>query len=615
MHVLKMLLKEWIIILIILFALFLRLWGLDTQSLWVDELFNMDVADPSHTWQELFHRLKCCDLHPPLYYIIERLFFSVFGHTAFVARIVSVLAGTTSILAVWLLGREILNRSLGLTLALITTVNYYSIYYSQEARGYSFAFLFSVLSALYLIKLIKKPEAKYVLFYALSALCLLYTHYFSLFVLVAHGIISMILLAAEQTASGRIRLFKGLCAAFAIIIVGYLPWIPFLKAALAIKSFWIESIPPDFMQVFFWEYFGNAALLKPILSLLLIVYLLQVSIAPKKGLAAKDNPLVLSFLLITCIIFTSYMIPYVRSLMTVPMLYARYTIVVLPFILLALAFGIESFKNRLVRNMVLAIFIICSLINIIWVRKYYEKVCKTQFRELTEYIVTHNRNNYPVLNGKTSRQILYYFKKLGVEPRLVPEPKEQIVDSILHSNNPEWSFTGFWIAGTHVAPKLPTEKQKELERKYILLRQKDLYDAWGQLYILRSVTEGRIHTFNYNEFSPGRGTVNEREQLLGIWSGYVQTPPFDLAAGDYQITITAKGTDLKSVFPYLNVFIGEKKAGSYYLNGNLEEHALRFHLPESGNVALKIGFDNDEMIEGVGDRNTLLRSVIIERIE
>ena len=139
----------------LLTGLLLRFYGLTYQSLWLDELHTMNEADPAISWSNLFSQLKCCDPHPPLHFIITRLAFTIFGHTEFVARAISALIGTASIAALYLLGKEMCNKTVGLIAAALTCVNYYNIYYSQEARMYILAFLFAALSYLYFIKLIK----------------------------------------------------------------------------------------------------------------------------------------------------------------------------------------------------------------------------------------------------------------------------------------------------------------------------------------------------------------------------------------------------------------------------------------------------------------------------
>ena len=91
----SMKLQEKILLAVILcVACILRLYHLTYQSLWLDELHTLIEADPKLKISELFDYLRCCDQHPPLFFLLERAMFAVFGHTDFVARLLSAIAGT-----------------------------------------------------------------------------------------------------------------------------------------------------------------------------------------------------------------------------------------------------------------------------------------------------------------------------------------------------------------------------------------------------------------------------------------------------------------------------------------------------------------------------------------
>ncbi len=431
--------REWAIALILIISFLMRIWALDFQSLWLDELHTLVEADPDQPWSHLFQALTCCDQHPPLYFIVERFAYVLFGHTSFVARIISVIAGTVSIWAMYCFGKEILNKRLGLIVAILTSVNHYNLKYSQEARGYIFAFLFATLSFIYLIRLVKSPNRKYALLYALYTLCLLYSHYYSLFVVVAQGILALIFIFQEK-GDDRKHMFKFFLMSGAVVAIGYAPWLPFLKAMTGIQSFWISNVSDTFMRDFFYEYFGESNLLIPILFFLLFVYLLHATWkGNQEGVKkVKDTPLLLSLTIVLCWVFVTYFIPYLRSLLVVPMLFPRYTIVVLPAILLALAYGIELFKSNLIRIMIIVIIVFISLTDILFVKQFYTKVWKTQFREMMQFVTKENEMNYPIINEVTAAQNSYYMKFYHSKARVMSGKKEDLVDSILNKSSTQY---------------------------------------------------------------------------------------------------------------------------------------------------------------------------------
>ncbi len=137
-----------------------------------------------------------------------------------------------------------------------------------------------------------------------------------------------------------------------------------------IKSFWIAPVSDNFFIDFFNEYFGDTNLLKPILLILLLVYTLHVLLKskdPETG-KIKDKPLQFSFLALSIWIFVTFLIPYLRSLLSVPMLFPRYTIVILPAFLMILAYGIELINNKLVKYLILSFFITLSVVDIVYVK-------------------------------------------------------------------------------------------------------------------------------------------------------------------------------------------------------------------------------------------------------
>ena len=477
--------RSYFILSLILFCAFvMRLWKIDFQSLWLDELHTMIESDPDSTWETMLFYLKCCDQQPPLYFSLVKISFALFGHTAISARLICVIAGTVSVWGMYLLGKEILNRNLGLISAVLTTINYYNLYYSQEARSYILAFLFATLSFLFLIRLLKKMNIKNSILYAVFSLLLLYSHYYSLFV-VASQIAVIVLLFFFTEKGQRKSYIKHFLLSGLIIAGGYLPWLPYLEAVSRINSFWAPLVPVTFVSDYFFEYFGNMKFLKPILLLLLTVYLFKVFSA-KKSLnsnPAKSNPLWFSFILLSIWIVVTYLIPYLRSLLVVPMLYPRYTIVVLPAFLIAIAYGIELINFKPLKVFVLSTFIILSLTTLLFSRRYYTQVSKTQFREMTQFVVKNNTENYPIIDELVSWQHQYYFKALKFKPTILEGSKLNVIDSILAGKNQKYIVKGFWIVGAHGEQPLTTEQKKVMDTSFVMSMEKKFFDAWAQLYI------------------------------------------------------------------------------------------------------------------------------------
>ena len=467
----------------------MRLWKLDSQSLWLDELHTMNEADPDLKISDMLFYLKCCDQHPPLYFFMARLSFILFGHTAVAVRLISAVAGTVSIWAMYMLGKEILNRKLGLIAAALTTVNYYNLFYSQEARGYILAFLFSVLSFVFFIRLLKRAGIKSSILYALFSLLLIYSHYYGLFVLISQAVLVILFFFFIQK-SERKRYILYFLLSGAIVVTGYLPWIPHLKAMSAIQSFWVQPVSANFLYDYFLEYFGNTSWLKYPLFALLLFFFWKVFASDKKivGYPVQSNPLWAAFIILFVWIIFTNLIPYIRSILVVPMLYPRYTIVILPAFLIILAYAIYLINHKSIRVVVLMSFIALSIFSILQVKKYYSSVSKSQFREMTRFVVENNKANYPIIDEVVSWQHQYYFKAFKFKPVMLPGKKQTVIDSILNGRDQQYKLDGFWIVGAHGDQPLTHEQKKVLETSYVMVKDKRLFDAWAELYIAKSKT-------------------------------------------------------------------------------------------------------------------------------
>ncbi len=122
------------IVFIILSGFVLRLISIN-QSLWIDEATSALTTKMSVV--DLFGKFLPGDFHPPFYYLLLRVWSSLFGSSEVVLRSLSILFGLATIYLMYKLG--------GRVAALLMATSGLHIYYSQEARMYAMsAFLVSL---------------------------------------------------------------------------------------------------------------------------------------------------------------------------------------------------------------------------------------------------------------------------------------------------------------------------------------------------------------------------------------------------------------------------------------------------------------------------------------
>ena len=101
---------------------------------WLDELFTIQFI--TGTWKELFTVHLLPDTHPPLYFVLAKIWASIFGSQASALRTLSSLFSVATVILLWK-EWEVNLRDERLILLLLIAFNPYFLYYSQEARSYS----------------------------------------------------------------------------------------------------------------------------------------------------------------------------------------------------------------------------------------------------------------------------------------------------------------------------------------------------------------------------------------------------------------------------------------------------------------------------------------------
>ena len=162
------------IVLIIIIGTLLRLVMIDKpEGLWNDEYVSyMIAAKPMFDGFLQGIKSQC---HMPFYYIYLKITMLLFGQSDVVLRLSSVFTGVLSIIVMYFAGLEKDKRT-GIYCAAFTSISSFLIYYSQEVRLYSLLFLFSALTLLSALKLIKKTNLKNLIFFIISNFLILFTH-------------------------------------------------------------------------------------------------------------------------------------------------------------------------------------------------------------------------------------------------------------------------------------------------------------------------------------------------------------------------------------------------------------------------------------------------------
>lgn len=198
---------------ILALGLALRLWHLETQSLTMDELTELEIARNS-----LPEIVRTADGFPPLFSLLLRGWLRLLG-TEQAARAFSALLGVLALPLMWLLGREVGGERVGLIAAFLLAISPIHVWYSQEVRAYGLCFVVAILTCWRYAVARRTGRRRDWLLYASAAGVGLFVHYY--FALAILGLVAIDLL--EPAESGRVRKTVARHGPIALAVLAVLP--------------------------------------------------------------------------------------------------------------------------------------------------------------------------------------------------------------------------------------------------------------------------------------------------------------------------------------------------------------------------------------------------------
>lgn len=219
--------------LFLLFALgiLLRLYGIEFESFWTDEVFTIDFSSNNVPY---IMKINAKDSHPPLFYLGLFVWRSAFPDTDMWIRAYSVVWSMIGLLGIYFLARDMGGYRAALWALVLGVINPLDIYFAQEARMYSQAAALCIMGSWCLWRWMKMSDKTshlpgiwgWAIAYILCSLGALLTHYLTLLILISQGILALIWFALRKDTKSIIGYLICTC----VIINGFLPWIFYVKS-------------------------------------------------------------------------------------------------------------------------------------------------------------------------------------------------------------------------------------------------------------------------------------------------------------------------------------------------------------------------------------------------
>ena len=336
------------IFLILLLAFVLRIYGLNTMGMGVDENLTIMQAQDFSKIAELG---KTIEFSPPLYYLIVFTIFQIFQDLFFV-RVFSAIMGVLLIFLVYFVAKEFFGEKTALLAAFLTAINPNLIAYSHLMRNYEFFFVLIFSVIIFTKKYI--GTGKNLANLAVSNILLMLTTYLGFLVFAAECL-------ALKLNKAKNRIIIGLAAAVGLFL---LPIILTLakrtqdyNSIFAGRYFFnIEKIAVDFAYMLYKFSIGGITIKTAIgISPILLIVVPVILLLFLKGLWIDKN----RFNILHYFLFIPAVIAFSISLFGSPIFHYKYSSYLLPIFLIFTAKGLSEIKNKRLQRVLFAIIVVC----------------------------------------------------------------------------------------------------------------------------------------------------------------------------------------------------------------------------------------------------------------
>ena len=199
---------------------FTRFYNIGLRSLWLDEAITVNLA-----WsgiRDIILNRASTGIHPPLYFILIRMWILIFGDSEVALRSFSAIFSVISIPFIYAFTKSIFDPATAVISSLLFALSPFQLYYSQEARMYPLLTFFFILS-LYLLNRWTcgefRSEKRILAILSTVNVLSLYTHIYSIFYILSQNIFVFLTKFRERETLKRWIICQ------LIVAICFLPWV------------------------------------------------------------------------------------------------------------------------------------------------------------------------------------------------------------------------------------------------------------------------------------------------------------------------------------------------------------------------------------------------------
>ena len=151
----------------------MRLYNLTAKSLWYDEASS--IVDGLRSFNFISQPTGNYKL---VYAYLLKVWLEIFGVSALAARLLSVIFGIGSIFLIFLIGKSLFNKGIGLISSFLLAVSCFHIYHSQQVKYIAFLLFLALSSLSCFIEFIRKNKIRFLMINSMLNILIIYTHPF-----------------------------------------------------------------------------------------------------------------------------------------------------------------------------------------------------------------------------------------------------------------------------------------------------------------------------------------------------------------------------------------------------------------------------------------------------
>jgi len=345
-----------------------------------------------------------------------------------------VILSLAAIVALYFLARLLFGARVALFAGVLAAVHAFLIRYAQEARSYSLAIFLVTLSCFFFVRKVQQSEAKKSTGYILTSALAVYSHFFSLLVILAQWL-ALQFLPQENPARREFH------RAWKILALAILPLIVFIASRGAGPIAWITRPNLSSLHEFFLFLSGNGG------NVLLIAYAILALIA--LAIPIFQRAQLPSFEIWGILFGFSWLIvPIAVTLifsLARPVFLPRYLVICVPALLLITSAALVRLRSHWLQIGVLLLLIGFSVRG---VQSYYRSdfdLSREDWRAATAYILSHTeKGDGVVFHAALGRMPFAYYTARGG----ASGPKPEVA---FPNSGPKITYTDF-VANTKKAP-------------------------------------------------------------------------------------------------------------------------------------------------------------------